>query len=116
KQAVPTVAGLGGTAGVEFVPFGTELSILPIVLGNGRIRLEIEPSVEALDAASGITIPGGGFVSGRTEQRVRTVVEVGSGQTAAIGGLLQHSVQGSTAKIPVLGELPFLGAAFSRKT
>lgn len=115
RQAVPTVAGLGGTAGVEFVPFGTEVTMLPIVLGNGRIRLEVEPSVEALDNASGIQIPGGGFVAGRTEQRVRTVVEMASGQTVAIGGLLQRTVQGTTSRIPLLGDLPFVGAAFSRK-
>jgi pilus assembly protein CpaC len=115
RQAVPTVAGLGGTAGVEFVPFGTEVTMLPIVLGNGRIRLEVEPSVEALDNASGIQIPGGGFVAGRTEQRVRTVVEMAPGQTVAIGGLLQNTVQGTTSRIPFIGDLPFVGAAFSRK-
>ncbi|HXG12415.1 MAG TPA: pilus assembly protein N-terminal domain-containing protein, partial [Gemmataceae bacterium] len=66
QQAVPVVAGLGGTAGVDFKDFGTRLNFLPIVLGDGRIHLEVEPEVSNLDPASGVAIPGGGFVPGRS--------------------------------------------------
>lgn len=113
-QAVPEVSGFGGTAGVRFVPFGTQLQVLPIVLGNGKIYLEIEPEVSALDPANGVSI-GGFTVPGRSTQRVHTSVMLEDGQTFVIGGLIQSSLQGNTTKLPVLGDIPFLGAAFTRK-
>lgn len=115
EQAVPVVSGLGGTAGVQFVPFGTLLSFLPIVLGNGKIYLEVETGVTNLDAANGTSLPGGGFVAGRVVQRVRNAVEIEPGQTLVVGGLIQNTVQGSFTKVPVLGDLPFIGVAFGRK-
>jgi pilus assembly protein CpaC len=118
QQAVPTVAGLGGTAGVEFVPFGTQVDFLPIVMGDGKIYLEVEPRISSLDPASGTPIPntGGGIVPGRLEQRVHTAVLLESGQTFAIAGLIQKTTDGTAIKTPVLGDLPFIGAAFSRKS
>lgn len=115
EQAVPQVSGFGGTAGVEFVPFGTTVNFLPIVLGNGKIYLEVEPEVSALDNAAGVIIPGGGLVPGRATQRVRTAVTIETGQTLAIGGLIQRVVQASTVKTPILGDLPFVGFFFSTK-
>ena len=49
EQAVPVPAGLG-QVGVQFEEFGTRLNFLPIVLGNGKIHLEVEPEVSDLDA------------------------------------------------------------------
>ena len=115
EQAVPQVSGLGGTAGVQFVPFGTTLSFLPIVLGNGKIYLEVEPEVSALDNAAGVVL-NGSIVPGRVLQRLRTAVEIEPGQTLAIGGLIQNTVQASSTKLPILGDLPFIGTAFSRKS
>jgi len=115
EQAVPQVGGIGGVAGVEFQPFGTTLQFLPIVLGNGRIRLEVEPEVSTLNAASGVLVPGGGFVPGRSTQRVRTTVEMEAGQTFVLGGLIQKTRATTINRVPVLGQLPFVGAAFSTK-
>jgi len=115
EQAVPTSQGLGGV-GVTFIPFGTTLRFLPIVLGNGKIYMEVEPSVSNLNAANGVTLPGATTITpGRDVQTVRTSVLMEDGQTFAIGGLIQHTVQGSTSKLPFLGELPFVGVAFSQK-
>src|SRR5947208_12716426 len=63
EQAVPVPAGLG-QVGVQFEEFGTRLNFLPVVLGNGRIHLEVEPEVSTLNAANGIVlqnliVPGG---------------------------------------------------------
>ncbi|MFO0810362.1 MAG: pilus assembly protein N-terminal domain-containing protein [Gemmataceae bacterium] len=114
QQAVPEVVGGGatGVVGTRFEPFGTQLTFLPIVLGNGKIYLEVEPSVSVLDAANGFTA-NGVFVPGRAEQRVRTAVTMEPGQTFAVGGLIQNQVFGSTNKTPVIGDLPFIGPAFS---
>jgi pilus assembly protein CpaC len=115
QQAVPevTASGVGGgTVGARFEPFGTQLTFLPIVYGNGKIYLEVEPVVSNLNAANGFAI-GGIIVPGRNEQRVHTSVVMEPGQTFAIGGLIQTQVNGVTNKVPVLGDLPFVGPAFS---
>jgi pilus assembly protein CpaC len=113
EQAIPVPAGLG-QVGVQFEEFGTRLSFVPIVLGDGRIRMEVEPEVSNLDQAAGTTIQGT-TVPGRATQRVHTTVELEDGQTFVIGGLIQNIQRGSTRKVPVLGDIPFLGVAFSGK-
>jgi pilus assembly protein CpaC len=114
EQAVPVPAGLG-QVGVQFNEFGTRLNFLPIVLGNGRIHLEVEPEVSFLDATAGTAIQGT-VVAGRATQRVHTTVELESGQTFVIGGIIQKVNNGTTNKVPVIGQLPFVGALFSTKT
>jgi pilus assembly protein CpaC len=110
EQAVPVPAGLG-QVGVQFEEFGTRLNFLPIVMGDGRIHLEVEPEVSSLNQAFGTSIQGT-VVPGRTTQRVHTTVDIEPGQTLVIGGLIQHDVNGTSQKVPVLGDLPYIGAAF----
>ena len=98
--------------GVQLVPFGTELEVVPIVHGNGKIWLEINPRISAVSQALGIVV-NGNVTPGFTEQTTRATVELESGQTYAIGGLIQNSVQAATSKLPVLGDLPYVGTAFS---
>ena len=114
EQAVPVPAGLG-QVGVQFEEFGTRLNFVPIVLGNGKIHLEVEPEVSRLDAANGTVIQGT-TVPGRVTSRVNTTVELEDGQTFVIGGLIERDVQATDQKTPILGDLPFLGAAFSAKS
>jgi len=113
EQAVPVPAGLG-QIGVQFEEFGTRLNFLPIVLGNGKIHLEVEPEVSSLNAAFGTNIAGT-VVPGRSTTRINTTVELEDGQTFVLGGLVQRNVTASTTKTPILGDLPFLNAAFSTK-
>lgn len=112
EQAVPVPAGRGQAA-VQFEEFGTRISFLPTVLGNGKIHLEVEPEKSQLDPAAGTTI-GGAFVPGRITQRVRTTVEIEDGQTLLIGGLIHRTVTAMTHAVPVLAQVPFAGAALSR--
>jgi pilus assembly protein CpaC len=114
EQAVPVPAGLG-QVGVQFEEFGTRLNVVPIVLGNGKIHMEIEPEVSQLDAAAGVSI-GGTAVPGRITNRVNTTVELEAGQTFVLGGLIQNQVTATALKVPVLGDIPYLGAAFSSKS
>jgi pilus assembly protein CpaC len=114
EQAIPVPAGLG-QVGVQFEEFGTRLNVLPIVQGDGKIHMEIEPEVSNLDAANGTTIDGT-VVPGRDTTRINTTVELESGQTFVLAGLIQHQIAGTMDKLPVLGELPFIGAAFSSKS
>jgi len=114
EQAVPVPAGLG-QVGVQFEEFGTRLNYLPLVLGNGKIRLEIEPEVSSLSAANGTVIQGA-TVPGRVTNRSHVTVEMESGQTIVIGGLIQHDVSGQTNKVPIIGDLPFVGEFFNSKS
>jgi pilus assembly protein CpaC len=114
EQAIPVPAGLG-QVGVQFEEFGTRLNFLPIVLGNGRIHLEVEPEVSNLDPAAGTAISGT-IVPGRVTNRVHTTVELETGQTFVIGGLIQHTVTASATKLPLLGELPYVSSLFSSKS
>jgi pilus assembly protein CpaC len=98
--------------GVQLVPFGTELEVVPIVHGNGKIFLDINPRISAVSQALGIVV-NGNVTPGFTEQTTRVSVELESGQTYAIGGLIENSIQGAASKIPVLGDLPYVGTAFS---
>ncbi len=113
QLAVPEPSGLGTNA-VRFQPFGTELRFLPIVLGNGKIYLEVEPVVNNVNAALGTSI-GGTVVPGFDTQQLQTAVELEDGQTFALGGLIQQSVNGGTQKVPILGDIPILNVAFSTK-
>lgn len=114
EQAVPVPAGLG-QVGVQFEEFGTRLNFLPIVLGNGRIHLEVEPEVSRLDAAAGVVIAGA-TVPGRATQRIHTTVEMETGQTFVIGGLIQKITNANLTKVPLIGEIPFFGVLFSQKS
>lgn len=110
---IPEAQGLGTTT-VRFRPIGTTVNFLPVVLGNGKIYLEVEPEISRRNDANGIVISGL-VVPGFDTQRVRAVVEIEPGQTLAIGGLIENETNASTRKTPILGDLPVIGAAFSVK-
>ena len=106
-------AGLGTTA-IEFKPFGIIMTAVPHILGNGRLRLQVEPSVVERDFANSVTVDGI-TVPSFTVRKVSTQVEMNFGETLVIGGLISTRETGSTAKLPFFGELPWVGAAFSHK-
>jgi pilus assembly protein CpaC len=112
QAVISATSGLQGP-GIEFKNIGTELTFLPIVQGNGRIYLEVVPRVRTVNAAKGLQFQGT-FVPGFDEQSVQTALEIEPGQTMAIGGLIQSQVTSSTRKVPILGDLPYLGSAFNR--
>ena len=107
---IPLSQGLGAVS-VEFKQFGISLSYTPTVLSDGRISLRVRPEVSQLSFDSAVTI-GGTTVPGLTTRRVETTLELGSGQSMVIGGLLQNSHNNSIEKTPGLGNLPILGALF----
>jgi len=115
QQAVLSpAAGINGP-GVLLTPVGTELEVLPIVYGDGRIYLEVNPRISSVNNGRGITTAFG-FTPGFNETQARSSITLQSGQTYAIGGLLETTVQASAQKVPYLGDLPLVGAAFSSMT
>ena len=123
KQAFFQVGGeqavLSGASGVNgpgaaFQTIGTTLSFLPVVLGNGKIQLTVNPRVRTPNSAFGIQTSFG-FVTGFDDKQVNATVEMETGQTFVIGGLIQNETRGIVNKVPVLGDLPFVGVLFSTK-
>lgn len=111
---VPYVVPSGlGAFQVEYKEFGTSVDFLPFVVGPGRIRLEVRPEVSEPDAARGI-VANGVALPAFTTRYVETAVEMQSGQTFAIAGLLQSRTETQTDKIPLLGEVPYAGAFFRK--
>lgn len=101
--------GGGGGAGVQFRPTGTVVGFLPVVLGDGRIRLTVaaENTVKTGDAnQAGIIAPI------LATQQVGTTLELENGQSLVIGGLIENVVSGTSQKYPILGDLPFIGTLF----
>jgi pilus assembly protein CpaC len=107
---IPLSQGLGAVT-VEFKQFGISLSYTPTVLSDGRISMRVRPEVSQLTFENAVTI-GGTSVPGLTTRRVETTLELGSGQSMVIGGLLQNSHNNSISRTPGLGNLPVLGALF----
>jgi pilus assembly protein CpaC len=92
---------------------GTTVDFVPIVMGNGIIRLEVHPAVTELNPALGIEA-NGVRIPGLTNRSVDTAVELQAGQTLALAGLIQTRIESTNKGIPLLGDLPFVGRAFSR--
>jgi pilus assembly protein CpaC len=112
-----TGTGIGGAAPItiEFKKFGVELGFKPDILDNGVIRLAVAPSVSSIDFAIGTTIQGT-VVPGLDKRDASTTVEIREGQTLAIAGLLNVTLEGTAGRIPGLGDLPVLGPFFSNTT
>lgn len=112
QQAVlGPAAGINGP-GVILEQIGTQLEVLPIVFGNGKIYLEVTPQFRSVNVGRGVNTAFG-FTPGFNESSVRSSVYMEHGQTYAIGGLLETQKQTTLQKIPVLGDIPFVGSAFS---
>jgi pilus assembly protein CpaC len=106
--------GVGSTVTVIFKEFGVRLGFLPFILDGDVIRLSVDPEVSSIDFALGTTlVPGGSPVPGLNTRRAHTTVELRQGQTLAIAGLLQLTLDGRTNRIPGMGDLPIIGPFFS---
>jgi pilus assembly protein CpaC len=114
---IPVVQGGGGIGGssisVEFKEFGVALAFRPVVLGDGTIRLLVRTEVSQRDDANAIEIPGtDASVPAIIARRSETTLELKSGQTFAMAGLLQRNVLSLRSQIPGLGDLPVIGPLF----
>ncbi|MEO1092655.1 MAG: type II and III secretion system protein family protein [Pseudomonadota bacterium] len=97
---------------IEFKPFGVALDFTPTVLSADRIAMLVRPEVSELTTTGAIVIDDL-EIPALTVRRVETSVELGSGQSIVIGGLLQQSTRDTVEKLPGAGDLPVLGALFT---
>ena len=113
----PTLQGCTGLGAVtiQFREFGVRLNFLPNITPRGTIRLQVAPEVSSLDYAHAVTFQGF-TIPALTTRRVNTEVELESGQSFAIGGLLDNGTTENLSKIPGLANIPLLGKLFQSKT
>jgi pilus assembly protein CpaC len=107
----------GGTSNavtITWKEFGIRLNFTPTITNSGNIRLRVAPEVSSLDFANGLTFEGFNIPS-VLARRVETDVELRPGQTLAIGGMLDNTYLEGMDKIPLLGDIPILGALFRSK-
>ncbi len=103
------------TISIEFKQFGVSLAFVPTVLGPDRLNLRVRPEVSELSETGAVNLPlAGGVVRipGLTVRRAETTVELGSGQSFAIAGLLQRRSSQVDQGVNGLSDLPVLGALF----
>jgi pilus assembly protein CpaC len=107
---IPIAQSLGTTT-IEYRQFGVGLAFTPFVLENGRISMRVRPEVSELSSAGSIEF-NGFEVPSLTVRRTETTVELGSGQSLVIGGLMRNVGNNSVDRTPFLGSLPIIGALF----
>lgn len=103
-----TTSALNGST-IFYKPYGVSLSYTPVVLANGRISLRVKPEVSEIASVSVISGVQTAAISKRSAE---TTVELGSGQSFMIAGLIQNNAINSIDKAPGLGDVPILGQLF----
>jgi pilus assembly protein CpaC len=111
---VPVPQGLG-TAAIEYKPFGVGLVFSPTVLSKDKINIQVSPEVSDLDFTTAVEFQGF-VVPGLRTRRATTNIELADGQSFAIAGLLRESMRSISTKVPLLGDIPILGALFQSKS
>ncbi len=107
---IPLSQGLGTTT-VEYKNFGVSLAYTPTVLSNGRISIRVRPEVSELSSQGAVTL-NGFQIPALTIRRAETTVELGSGQSFMIAGMLSNNAQNTIDRAPGVGEIPILGNLF----
>ena len=111
---VPVVQNVSaGTSAisVQFQQFGVQLAFTPTIVDADHLSLRVRPEVSQLSTQGAVTISGF-TIPALTVRRAETTVELASGQSFALAGLLQHNTEQDLSKVPWLGDIPILGALF----
>ncbi|MCR4283478.1 MAG: type II and III secretion system protein family protein, partial [Bauldia sp.] len=108
---VPTGIDSSGQVSIEFKPFGVSLGFTPVVLSEGRISLRVKTEVSEISHEVTVTL-GSLSIPGLKVRRAESTMELPSGGSLVLGGLIQDSVRQSIGAMPGLGKLPILGQLF----
>ena len=115
------IAGSVGTGGIPtitiaFKEFGVRLDFTPTVIDAQHLSLRVRPEVSELTNTGAVSVPITGTstvtIPALTVRRAETTVELGSGESFALAGLLQHTLEQDISKVPALGDIPILGQLF----
>lgn len=96
---------------VEYKEYGIGVTFSPTVLSSKKISMRVAPEVSELDYENAICIAGA-MVPGLTTRQASTMIELGDGQSFAIAGLIRETNRNTISKVPLLGDIPILGALF----
>ncbi|THT99982.1 type II and III secretion system protein family protein [Lampropedia puyangensis] len=105
------VSANDGNIGIEYKEFGVRLQLTPTVLADSRIALKVAPEASDLDFSNAVSVGGVSVPAIRT-RRADTMVELADGESFVIGGLVSRNTSSNVNKVPLLGDLPVLGAFF----
>jgi len=111
-------AATGGfpTISVEFKSFGVSLAFTPTVIDAQHLNLRVRPEVSELTTTGEVSVPltatATVTIPALTVRRADTSVELASGESFALAGLLQHMSTQLVSKVPWIGDIPIIGAAF----
>jgi pilus assembly protein CpaC len=103
-NGVPTIT-------IDFKKFGVSLEFTPTILDSKRVNMRVRPEVSQLSTTAAV-VSQGISIPGLTVRRAETSIELGSGESFAIAGLLQNNAEHDISKVPALGDVPVLGALF----
>jgi pilus assembly protein CpaC len=113
---VPASRDRDGNVTVEFKPFGVGLSFTPVVVAPGRISLQLSSEVSELTNTGSFTLSGssssGLTIPALQVRRTQTTIELPSGGSFAVAGLMQHNTKQVIDGFPGVKDLPVLGALF----
>jgi pilus assembly protein CpaC len=104
-------AGSAAVITIQFQQYGVQLAFTPTIIDANHLSLRVRPEVSELDYATGVSVAGT-TVPGLTVRRAETTIDLASGQSFALAGLLMHDTTQNISKVPWLGDLPILGALF----
>jgi pilus assembly protein CpaC len=112
---VPIAQGSGTNMAitVQFKEFGIRLNFTPVVNGD-RVQLKVRPEVSTLDFGNAVTL-NGFRIPALSTRRTETELELMDGQTFAIAGLMNNTMNSTLQKIPGIGDIPILGLLFKSK-
>ena len=113
---IPVTQSAGGGGGgnaisIQYREYGIRVSFRPVVLGDGTINLHVAPEVSELSAVGAVIIQGS-TIPTLVTRKAETTLELDSGQTFAMAGLIHNKVEAINSRIPGLGDLPILGPLF----
>ncbi|MBI5241934.1 MAG: type IV pilus secretin PilQ [Elusimicrobia bacterium] len=111
-SSIASTSGGAVTSAVTYVPVGIQLTVTPTINADGRITLVVNPMVSQPSATAPAAAGGAPGIDARSAQ---TTVLIRDGDTIVIGGLISDQVQETVGKIPILGDIPLLGALFRNK-
>jgi len=109
-----STAGSAAPISISFRPYGVKVDFTPTVSTDGSIHLKVSPEVSTLDFANAVTISGF-TIPALSTRRAETEVELRSGQSFVVSGLLDHRTTESLSRVPGISNIPILGQLFRSK-
>jgi general secretion pathway protein D len=121
-QSVPLVTGVtfptvasAPISTIQYQNVGIILQVTPFITADGLVEMIVAPQISSLAGGPGVQIAANTFAPIINLRSASTVVVTPDGQTVIIGGLMEHDRTTVDTKIPILGDIPGLGALFRRK-